>query len=68
MAVPPSGKVTGADINRDPLVHSIFNQLLRPTALRHDTIPIAEAAQRLRGLVQPRFIPPGDTSSLFAAT
>jgi hypothetical protein len=28
--------------------------------LRHDTLSIAEAARRLRGLVQPRFIPLGD--------
>ena len=46
------GKAIAADLNRHPL--AILSLTKRPArrALRHVTIPIAEAAQRLRGLVQ----------------
>ena len=52
-----TGKTIGTDLNLSSLGHSIFNQAQCPPRLRHQTMPIAEAARRLRGLVQPRFIP-----------
>jgi hypothetical protein len=51
------GKTIGADLNRHPLAILFLTTRHARPGLRHDTIPIAEAAQRLRGLVQPRFIP-----------
>jgi hypothetical protein len=54
----------GTDLNLSSPGHSIFNEAPCPPGLRHHTIPIAEAARRLRGLVQPRFIPPVETVAL----
>ena len=45
-----------ADLNRHPLAFLSLTSAMPGWAAPH-TIPIAEAAQRLRGLVQPRFIP-----------
>lgn len=50
-------KAIGVDLNRPPFGHCIFTKAPFPARPRHVTIPIAEAAQLLRGLVQPRFIP-----------
>jgi len=46
------GKTVGADLQPSPTGPSIVNQAQCSAGLRHVTIPIAEAAQRLRGLVQ----------------
>ena len=45
--------------------HSIFKPDAVPAALAHDTIPIAEAARLLRGLVQPVLSPPLSLTEIF---